>query len=45
MFFEIVAPIGTLLLVDEATTLWERLEYVRIKIKVPIESLIWMKME
>jgi len=29
MFLEIVTPIGTLVLVDEATTLWERLEYVR----------------
>jgi len=45
MFFEIVTPIGTLVSVDEANALWERLEYVRIKIKVPIESHIWMKME
>jgi len=29
MFLEIVTPIGTLVLVDEATTHWERLEYVR----------------
>ena len=42
-FGKIVAPVGTLVSIDEKTLTWECLEFARLNVKVPIGTKIWVQ--